>query len=172
MPQLEATAKLANLEGSIRQYVSDNLAATFSSGAAIDYGSGEPFLDVSRSEWLQVRLLDSARPKNLEGPRGPDGNFARELFVMLNLNIFIRPAKLSTLNSLRLQTLRDTVRVYFTHPTRIRVKDYAGDSSTLGYLICHDVEADRQISDPAKEQELLQWNMIISLRWSETERAD
>ena len=162
---LEASAKVANLEGSIRQYIADNLTATFST---IDYGSGQPFEDTVLSEWLQVRLLESARPVSMDGPRAPDGLLGRELFVMLNLNIFIRPAKLGTLSTLRLQTLRDTVLVYFRPLTKIRVKDYAGDSATIGNLLMQTIAADRLVMAPTREQELLQWNLTLAFRWSET----
>jgi len=87
---------------------------------------------------------------------------------MLNLNIFIRPAKLGTLSTLRLQTLRDTVLVYFRPLTKIRVKDYAGDSATIGNLLMQTIAADRLVMAPTREQELLQWNLTLAFRWSET----
>ncbi len=49
---------------------------------------------------------------------------------------------------------------------RIPVKDYQSDSVTLGHLVVFEIDADRQILDE-KENELLQWWLLVSLRWSE-----
>jgi len=166
-PVFSALGKLANIEGSLRQYIVDNLSGTFSSGNAIDFGGGEPFDDTQHAEWLQVRLLEPARPDVMLGPRDPDGLLAREYFVMVNLNIFIRPAKVAIPNSLRLQTLRDIVVRYFTPNTKISVKDYAGDSATLGQLLLDRIDADRWVPQPTLQDQLLQWNFILSFRWIE-----
>lgn len=172
---LNPDAKIANIEGSLRQYVNTKLATTFSSGVAIDYGGGEPFDDTAYSEWLQVRLLDPARPTSMMGPRvgaliTAEPYFGREMFHMLNLNIFVRPAKLSTANSLRLQTLRDTVMGFFMPVQQIAVLDYADASASLGNLVVDTIAADRSIraSAPGGENELLQWNIVLSLRWTES----
>ena len=169
---LNADAKIANVEGSLRDYVNTKLAATFSSGAAIDYGGGEPFDDTAYSEWLQVRLLDPARPASMMGPRlgalvTTEPYFGREMFHMLNLNVFVRPAKLATANSLRLQTLRDTVMGFFMPLQQIAVLDYASASASLGNLVVDTIVADRSIR-AVGENELLQWNVLVSLRWTES----
>lgn len=167
---LNADAKIANIEGSLRQYVATNLAGTFSAGVAIDYGSGEPFDDTAYSEWLQVRLLDPARPASMMGPRSTGSTFpyGRDMFHVLSLNIFVRPAKLTTANSLRLQTLRDTVIGFFTPLTVIAITDYADASAALGNIVVDTIAVDRLISSPARENELLQWNLMLSLRWHES----
>lgn len=172
---LNPDAKIANIEGSLRQYVDTKLAATFSSGAAIDYGGGEPFDDTAYSEWLQVRLLDPARPVSMMGPRlgalvTSEPYFGREMFHMLNLNIFVRPAKLATANSLRVQTLRDTVMGFFMPMQQIAVADYADASAALGNLVVDAIAADRAIRSPAPggENELLQYTLLLSLRWTES----
>ena len=166
MTTLDPTAQAAVVHGSLREYVVTKLGATFSAHAAIDLGGGEPFDDKAYAEWLQVRVLDPARPARMDGPRMPEGYLGRELFHMLNLNIFVRPAKLATSNSLRLQVLRDTVVRFFVPNARILVKDYQSDSVTLGHLVVFEIDADRQILDE-KENELLQWNLVVALRWSE-----
>lgn len=163
---LDPTARAANIVGSLREYIANQLGSTFSSGAAIDFGGGEPFDDKTYAEWIQVRILDPARPPRMAGPRAPGGVFGRELFHMLNLNIFVRPRKLATPNSLRLQSLRDTVVAYFVPNARIPVRDYQSDTATLGHLMVFELDADRQILDE-NETELLQWNLLVSLRWSE-----
>ena len=165
---LHAEAKRANVEGSVRHYVVSNLSATFTSGDAIDLGGGEKFDDTLYAEWLQVRLLEQAAPRGMESPRLREGHYGRELWHLLNLNIFVRPGKLTTFNSLRLQTLRDTVLAFFTPGTRVAVKDYAGDSQTLGYLYCERADRDGPVADPQRENELLQWQLLIAMRWSET----
>lgn len=164
---LDPTVRRANIDGSLRQYVSDNLNSTFASGDGIDFGGGEHFDDTARAEWLQVRVLSAATPRNLWSPRLRDGGYAREMFHVLALNIFVRPGKQGTANSLRLQTLRDTVVNYFLPGTRIAVKDYAGDSTTIGYLFCDDIPVDQLSGVVEQEQELLQWSLTISMRWSE-----
>lgn len=163
--ELDPTAKAAVVHGSVRQYAHTHLASTFSAGAAIDYG-GEPFNDTQYAEWVQVRLMQPARPARMDGPRAPEGYFGRELFHMLSLNLFVRPAKLATPNSLRLQTLRDVVAAYFVPNTKIPVRDYADDSVTLGNLVVFETDADRQVMNE-REMELQQWNLMYSLRWSE-----
>lgn len=172
---LNPDAKMANIEGSLRQYIATKLNATFSSGNAVDYGGGEPFDDTAYSEWLQVRLLDPARPRSMMGPRvgaliTSEPYFGREMFHMLNLNIFVRPAKLSTANSLRLQTLRDTVMGFFMPLQQIAVVNYAGASTSLGNLVVDAIVVDRSIRAPTPggENELLQWNLLLSLRWMES----
>lgn len=163
---LSADAKIANVEGSIREYVSTNLSSTFPS--AIDYGGGQAFSDASLSEWLRVRLLAPARSPEMTGPFGHDGKRAREMFHLLALNIFIRPAKLATLNTLRLPTLRDTVAQYFEEGTTILVKDYGADSGTIGNLFSVGFDLDQSIIDPGREAEILNWALIVALRWAET----
>lgn len=171
---LQATAQVANVAGAIQKYVNDQLAATFPN--AIDFGGGIDFTDASLVEWLQVRLLEPARPDDGIGPRAPkgasdsDNPYGREMFHLLNLNIFVRPKKLAVASrsNLRLWTLRDTVVGKFTPvSSKIEVKNYAGDSASLGYLVVEALDADRPVSDPGKEPELLQHNIVVAFRWTE-----
>lgn len=169
---LYADAKLANIEGSLRQYVVNTLGTTFSSGAAIDVGGGEPFDDTAYSEWLQVRLLEPVRPATRWGPRGIDTlattpPMARHVYYLLNLNIFVRPAKLSPPSSLRLQTLRDTVLAQVLPGTVVEVRDYAGSQAILGGVIVDDLDRDWLVLLPPQEQELLQWNIVVRFTWVE-----
>lgn len=170
---IQASAKMANIAGSIYAYVNTQLGSTFSSGAAIDYGGGVPFNDKAYDEWLQVRVLEPARPRQLLGPRAPkatgdtDPPYGQELFHLLSLNIFVRHAALATVNFLRLQTLRDAVLNKFTVQTTIAVSDYAGDNSSLGNLVVEAIEVDGPVHDPERT-DLLQWHLGLTLRWVET----
>ena len=162
---MDNTARRANVEGSIREHVRVMLASTFGSDyGAIDYGGGEPFDDTQFAEWLQVRFLE--RAQHFVGHANTT-QMGRAYFVMLNLNIFVRPAKLATLNTLRLTTLADSVRDVFQPTQRIEVKNYAGDSASLGHLIVDDHERDSAVTPAEREQELQQWNLVVSLRWTE-----
>ncbi len=170
----QATAKIANVKGSIQQYIATQLAATFALPTGdIDYGGGVDFADSVLTWWLQVRLLEPARSEDGVGPRAPksatdsDHPYGREMYHLLNLNIFVRPRKLSPRNNVKLETLRDTVVDKFVPvSTRIEVKNYSGDSASLGYLVVEALDADRPVSD-VTEPELLQWNLVIALRWTE-----
>jgi hypothetical protein len=187
-------AKWANVEGSLRQYVQTQLGSTFQgvvAGDRIDFGGGPAFQDSALPEWLQVRLMEPARPSVLDGPRGSGGTktvvvdigagpqtwevgdgstppYAREMYHMLNLNIFVRPAKLATLNSLRLATLRDAVVAKFIPPRVIPATDYAGGAGLMGNMVVAGIDADRPIPNPEREHELLQHNIVVALRWTET----
>jgi len=160
------SGKIAVIKGSIFKYIEDSLRPVFGTGA-IDYGGGAPFNDASLSYWLQPRVMEPARPTTLIGPTSEGNLFGREMYHMLNLNIFVRPAKVSPSNRFQLETLRDATIPYFQYPSRIPVRDYSTDSATIGNLVAYDIIADRPVPAPDKEQELLQWNMVVALRWTE-----
>lgn len=169
----QAGAKLANVVGSVQAYINTHLATTFPS--AIDFGGGMEFSDVSKAFWLQVRLLEPARPEEMIGPRAPkgvldeDNPFGREMFHLINLNIFVRPKMLSPRNNLKLWQLRDVVvNKFMPVLSLIEVKNYTGDSASLGYLIVEALDADRPVpGDVGQEAELLQHNLVVSCRWHE-----
>ncbi|HSE47192.1 MAG TPA: hypothetical protein VLA89_17870 [Gemmatimonadales bacterium] len=176
---LDENAKAANVVGSIQQYFEDQLATVLnSSAAAIDYGGGQPFKDSSLAEWIQVRVLEPARPDLLEGPfagrasgsASPDAR-GQEMFWLVNINCFVRPAKLVPFTNLRTWQLRDTVLEPFKVGTRIPVKDFADSTSTggetIGYLFSYRLLSDRPVYDPERE-DLIQHNLVVALRWTET----
>lgn len=174
---LDENAKAANVVGSIQQYFEDSLAAVLNSSTpSIDYGGGLPFHDRDLPEWVQVRAMGPVRPEALQGPfahRGgsnPDSRGA-EILWLLNVNCFVRPAKLVPFTNLRVYTLRDLVLDAIKEGTRIPVKDYATlggqGQETIGYLFVHDLLEDRAVEDPART-ELVQRNLVYALRWIET----
>lgn len=174
---LDENAKAANVVGSIQQFFEDALADVLNSSAsAIDYGGGLPFKDADLAEWAQVRALGPTRPQAMQGyfaHRGgsdPDSRGA-EVFWTLNVNLFVRPAKLVPFTNLRLYTLRDLVLGVMREGTRIPVKDYADPlttgNETIGYLFVDEILADRAIQDPART-DLGQHNLVLALRWTET----
>lgn len=175
---LDENAKAANVVGSLQQYVDDQLATVLnSSKPVIDYGH-MVFKDTDLVEWLQVRVLNPARPAALLGPfagrASGSGNAdarGQELFWLLNINCFVRPAKLSPFTNLRPWQLRDLVLASFMPGTRIPVKDYADTTQqggeTVGYLFCDEIVEDRPVYDPERE-DLVQHNLVLALRWTET----
>ena len=169
---LQATARAANIVGSVQEYISTELAAVFPVASKMHFMGGPPFNDDALDEWLQLAMLEPARPIDLVGPRGPQADeLAQEMYWLLNLNLFVRPSKLSSPNNLRLWTLRDAVIVKFMPNTRISVMDYSADKMHIGNLVCFEILADRPVADPGR-QELVQHNLVISLRWTETWTVD
>ena len=176
---LDENAKLANIVGSIQQYFEDQLASVLnSSKPAIDYGGGMPFKDSELTEWVQVRVLEPARPEILSGPfagrasgSGDPDSRGQELFFLVNINIFVRPQRLNPFTNLRPWQLRDTVLDPLNIGTRIPIKDFADPTTTggetIGYLFSDRLVADRPIYDPARE-DLVQHNLLIQFRWTET----
>lgn len=174
---LDENAKAANVIGSIQQYFEDRIAATLNSSLpAIDYGGGLPFKDGALAEWLQVRTVGAARPAGGQGPyaarAGQDADSrGAEILWLLNVNCFVRPARLVPLRNLRPYQLRDLVLGVIREGTRIPVKDYADLTSqggeTIGYLDVSDVMEDRTVEDPERT-DLVQYNLVFALRWTET----
>lgn len=176
---LDENAKAANVVGSIQAYFEDQLAGVLnSSRGVIDYGGGLPLKDADLAEWIQVRALEPARPEAMSGPfagrasgSGDADARGQELFWLININCFVRPAKLVPFTNLRTWQLRDAVLEYFAVGTRIPVKDYADPTSqggeTIGYLFCDQLMFDRPVYDPARE-DVLQHNLVIRTRWTES----
>jgi hypothetical protein len=174
---LDENAKAANVVGSIQQHFEDHLAAVLNSGSpAIDYGGGMPFNDGPLTEWLQVRAIGPARPQALQGPfAGRAGSDAdargAEITWLLNVNCFVRPARVIPFTNLRIYQVRDLVLDVVREGTRIPVKDYADTTpqggETIGYLFVSDLTDDRAIQDPART-ELVQHNLVFVMRWTET----
>ena len=164
---LDPEAKAGNIKGSIKQYVSTALAATFVA-ARIDYGGGVQFSDAGLPEWLQVRVLEPARPATGLGPFDGAGHFARDIYWVVNLNIFVRPAQQATLNNLRLDVLRDAVLAAFSEQTILPVSDYLGTSGALGNLVVFDVLRDAPVVDEERKAELLQHSLAVACRWRES----
>jgi len=177
---LDENAKAANVVGSIQQYFEDHLGAVLNSSAsAIDYGGGLPFVDAALAEWVQVRAMGPARPEAGQGPyaarAGTDADSrGAEILWLLNINCFVRPAKQVPLSNLRPYQLRDLVLDVIREGTRIPVKDYADLTSqggeTIGYLDVSDLIEDRTVQDPART-DLLQYNVVFAMRWTETWHA-
>lgn len=164
---LDPEAKAGNVKGSIQQYVDTSLSALFP-GGAIDYGGGLPFSDATRAEWLQVRVLGPARPAALDGPRDQRGHFAREVFWVVNLNLFVRPAQQTVRNNLRLEALRDAVLAVFAEQIIIPVTDYLGTSGALGNLVITEILRDQPVVDEARKAELIQHHVSCACRWVES----
>lgn len=179
MTQLHETAKQANVVGSLYKYVTDELGDVLSSSAAlmttpaIDYGGGAGFSDESYAEWIQVRPLGMARPAAMMGPYahrvGEQDPNARggEGFWLLNVNCFVRPARIEPQDFLRLWKLVDTVKAPLMPGSRVVVKDHAGEGETVGYLFVDEIMEDRPVSDPERA-DLEQHNLVFALRWVET----
>lgn len=174
---LDENAKAANVIGSIQQYFEDQIGAILNSSApAIDYGGGMPFADAALTEWVQVRAMGPVRPEILDGPFAARAGVnadsrGAEILWLLNVNCFVRPAKLVPFTNLRPYQLRDLVLGAFMVGTRVPVKDYADPTSqgqeTIGYLFVHDIPADRPVEDPLRT-DLVQYNLMFSMRWTET----
>src|SRR5262245_14475866 len=172
---LDESAKAANIIGSIQQYVKDELADVLnSSRSAIDYGGGLPFRDDDLDQWIQVRVMGKTQPHYMgltgarsmwEGPYTVDSDRGREVYWLLNINCFVRPAKASVFSNLQIHTLRDLVSDAFSVGNLLPVKDYSGTGETIGNMFIYDVIEDRPMVDPTRE-ELLQYNLVFSLRWS------
>lgn len=174
---LDENAKAANVVGSIQQYFEDTVGAVLNSSApAIDYGGGMPFNDAAMTEWLQVRTMGPARPPGGQGPfaaragTNPESRGA-EVLWLLNVNCFVRPARVVPFTNLRMYQVRDIVLEAIREGARIPVKDYADPTSqggeTLGYLFVSDLMEDRPVEDPART-DLLQHNLVFAMRWTET----
>lgn len=179
---LDENARAANVVGSIQDYVDAHLADVLnSSRSAIDYGGGLPFRDDDLDQWIQVRAMGLSRPAyvglqvgisvGFEGPFNARGDRAREVFWLLNVNCFVRPARADTFSNLQIWRLRDAVVDAFFVGALIPVKDYFGTGETLGNLFLYDIMADREISQPDRS-ELVQHNMQFMLRWSESWTSD
>jgi len=165
---LHESAKTANVVGSLQVYLTAELAAF-----SLDFGGGIPFQDGDLTEWLQIRALEPVRPAVLAGPyagRGgeqdPDAR-GGEMFWLLNVNCFVRPAKMSPPNNLRLWTIRDLAAAPLMPGTRIAVKDHAGEAETIGYLFVDEILADQPVAAPDRP-DVLQHNLAFALRWAET----
>lgn len=170
---LDENAKAANIVGSLQQYTADQLGDVLNSSApAIDYGGGMPFNDLDLLQWIQLRMMAFARSAWGLGPfaatQNPNSRGQEGAWV-LNINCFLRPHRTGnvTLDNLALWRLRDLVLEAFHEGTRIPVKDYVGTQETIGYLFVDRLMEDRAVSDPTRE-ELLQHNLVFTLRWTET----
>ena len=165
---LDENAKQVNVIGSVQEYFDAELSDVLNSSApSIDFGGGMPFKDDRLEKWIQVRMLAPARPEILSGPFSTGGKRGQELFWVLNVNLFVRPGKLSPFTNLALPGLRDLVIDRLMPGRSITVKDYGGEGETIGYLIVKDIMEDRAIYDPQRT-ELLQHNLVVLLRWTET----
>lgn len=165
---LDDNAKAENVIGSVQEYFQSALADVLnSSEAAVDYGGGMPFKDDVLSHWIQLRMLAPARPDALAGPFAPDGKRGQELRWILNVNCFVRPALLSPFSNLKIWQVRDVALAPLIPGTRIAVKDYTGTLETIGYLFVDAIMEDREVQDPLRV-ELLQHNLVLLLRWTET----
>jgi hypothetical protein len=159
---IKTSSQLANLQRSLDTYFATELSTY-----QIDW-EGVPFNDSELAEWLQPRLLEPVRRAELfyRQVSGEDRGQGIELFY--NVNIFIRPRKFVPVNPYRLAQLRDTVLNVFTESTRIWVRDYEGDLTSMGTLTVHAIATDRRVVDPRLSDELLQWNLTPVLRWIES----
>lgn len=174
---LDENAKAANIAGSVQQYFQDQLGDVLNSSApAIDYGGGMPFNDAGLDQWVQVRLIAPARPERLSGPfasrAGGDFNArGQELYWVLNVNCFVRPANMVPFTNLSLWRVRDLVIEPFMPGKTIPVKDYqdilSTGGETIGQLFVSSIMEDRAVDDPARP-ELFQHNLVFLLRWTET----
>ena len=164
---LEPNARSSNILGAIQTYVYSTLGTYF--GLTVDYGGGRPFVDTGLAEWVQVRLLGPARPALLVGPRDAQGNLAQEIYWLVNINVFCRPAMQST--NVRIFQLRDMVLEAFREGTTIDVEDVLGTTGHLGKLVVFQVE-DRPVEDEARKAELAQHWIRASARWLESWTTD
>ena len=166
---LDDNAKAQNVVGSVQEYFQSSLADVLnSSQAAVDYGGGMPFRDDDLSHWIQVRMISPVRPEALSGPfAAEEGKRGQELRWLLNINCFVRPGRLSPFSNLKIWSVRDMAIAPLMPGTRIAVKDYTGDLETIGYLFVESIMEDRAVQDPLRT-ELLQHNLVLLLRWTET----
>ena len=171
---LDENAKAANIVGSLQHYTAEHLGDVLnSSQPAIDYGGGMPFDDVNLVQWIQLRMMGFARPMWGLGPGAVTANpnsRGQEGLWVLNVNCFVRPHRTGnvTLDNLALWRLRDLVLDAFHEGARIQVKDYiSATPETIGYLLVDTLQDDRAVNDPTRE-ELLQHNLVFTLRWTET----
>jgi hypothetical protein len=166
---LDDNAKAENIVGSVQEYFQNSLADVLnSSQSAVDYGGGMPFRDDDLSSWVQLRLIAPTRPESLSGPFAErEGKRGQELRWLLNLNCFVRPALLSPFSNLKIWRVRDMALGPLMVGTRIAVKDYTGTLETIGYLFIDAIMEDRAVQDPLRT-ELLQHNLVLLLRWTET----
>jgi len=171
---LDENARARNVVGSVQEYLDDALADVLTSSEAlnssqpvIDYGGGIPFKDDGLGQWIQVRMIAPVRPEALSGPRAPRGKLGQEVRWLLNVNCFVRPTLLSPFSNLGIWGVRDLTLGPLMPGTRIVVKDYTGDLGTIGYLVVESIMEDRAVQDPLRT-ELLQHNLVLLLRWTET----
>lgn len=165
-------SKWENFVKSWNEYVRAQLGATFQdrrAGDLIEY-EGVPFDDAGKKEWLSAHLLEPIRPTTGAFRRVSttvDASLrGQALIVLAQLNVFVRPAlQAASVRAFRLHTLRDTVLNVFQEHTLIAVKDYAGDSTTLGNFVVDRINLDRQVTDPAVREELRQHVLGIEMRW-------
>ena len=163
---LDPSARAENVVGSMQEYLAERLSAVFADN--IDFGNGLPFNDAPLTAWLQVRMLAPARPIDLQGPRvARAGIFGNEIFWLLNLNTFVRPARVSPPNNLRIWTLRDAVLDVIAPPAKVPVKDYQADSAIIGTLVSDEIMDDRMVTPPDRTDELIEHNFIVAWRWTE-----
>jgi hypothetical protein len=172
MADLHPSAQAVNVVGSIQHYFDEQVSDVLnSSQSIIDYGGGQAFRDTNLPEWLQLRTMAAvAIGDDSYAPRTEDSeptDRAREVYWLVNVNCFVRPGLVVPIDNLRLWRMRDTVLTAMRVGLRIPVKDYAGASTTLGFLFVTEVLEDRAIQDPARI-ELVQHNLVFALRWSET----
>lgn len=172
MANLHPSAQAANIIGSLQDFFEESVADVLNSSASIvDYGGGQTFRDVDLAQWLQIRAMAAVGiGEDSYAPRTADSeptDRAREVHWLVNVNCFVRPAKVVPTDNLRLWRMRDIVLSAMRVGVRIPVKDYAGGTATLGVLFVTEVLEDRAIQDPARI-ELLQHNLVFALRWSET----
>ena len=169
MSTLLASAKLENLERSFDAFVDEAFAATFSAAnnAGINY-RGAGFDEGTLKEWIEPWLLGPARPDDGFGREVRPGVRARLVVPTLQINIFVRPS-MQTATIHRLAQLRDLVVAAMPEGRVVRVRDYAGDSGTIGGLILDRVTLDQEIPAPggAGAQDLRQWAYSITARWTE-----
>lgn len=167
--------KAANIVGSLQAYVDAMLGDVLNSSApAIDYGGGMPFSDSALVQWVQLRVMAFARPLWGIGPYAARAGASadsrgQEGFWLLNVNCFVRPQRTGTgaFDNLALWRLRDTIISAFMPGTRVQVKDYVGTGETIGYLFMDEIQEDRAVPNPDRE-ELLQHNLVFLFRWTET----
>ena len=166
---LDDNAKAENVAGSVQEYFQKSLADVLnSSQPAVDYGGGMPFRDDDLTHWIQVRMIAPARPEALSGPfSGVEGKRGQELRWLLNVNCFVRPSLLSPFSNLKIWQVRDAALAPLMIGTRIAVRDYTGTLETIGYLFIDAIMEDRAVQDPLRT-ELLQHNLVLLLRWTET----
>ena len=178
MAPLNQDALAANIVGSLQKYEESALEAALATThglPTLDYGGGDQFQDGALHEWIQVRVVGPARPASMSGPYAPRvsaGNTrGAEIYWILNINCFVRPAKQVPLNNIRIWHLRDIVLGAFAEGTLIPVKAWANTQEHIGNIIVDEILEDRPVSDPERS-DLVQHNIVLALRWSETWVAD